>query len=435
MQRLPALCITLAAMLYASPAASEAGSTTAKNALALIASDYATAIKDHAPPPIQLSVADMLGKLESPEALAAQHRTFKKLAERLTKIKDSTLTTCERIDHAVLLHETRALATRAELGQRYREGTAEIETDATPATLRDIPDAGQWYRYRLTRWLGDDLTTDELFKFGESALKQSVADFDALDTTTKTTREFIDGGESTEALFSDRQATVWKNVDRYFPITPKITKAHIARANLPDFPAPGYYDAANTTFFYNVPEDGYDPNEADWLFLHEATPGHHYQSQFAQHHTVCNPLVERPFNPTYAEGWAAYVETLGGTLGLYKTAGARRAAIEWDMVRSVRVVLDIGLNAYGWSDADAHDYWHEHVRGQRDIAEREIKRLRLWPAQAITYKHGAAVFSSLQQRFLATHDQQDALKGFHLWALQHGPVPMATLKRLAADWP
>lgn len=52
------------------------------------------------------------------------------------------------------------------------------------------------------------------------------------------------------------------------------------------------------------------------------------------------------------------------------------AAVEWDMVRSARVSIDVGLNYYGWTDAEAHDYWRLNVKGQDAIAQREIDRMR-----------------------------------------------------------
>lgn len=177
-------------------------------------------------------------------------------------------------------------------------------------------------------------------------------------------------------------------------------------------------------------EAGYEARQADWLFLHEATPGHHFQVAAARAAERCPQRLPEIFNPAYVEGWAAYVETIGADLGLYTDRYARLAAVEWDMVRSVRVVLDVGLNAYGWSDERALAYWHANVYGQRDVAEREIARMRRWPAQVITYKYGASVFERLRAHHVDSADGRLDVKRFHDAALAYGSMPLATFEEL-----
>lgn len=342
------------------------------------------------------------------------------------------LSICERIDHAMITLDSELTVQRAKLGLRYKDlGEGVEKTDR----LIDEPLGREWYRYFLARWLGDDISADELFEFGARQLARSVAAYDrVIKESPIEDLPLADGGAETMALFSERQEIVWSRLRSIFPPSNNVPRANIARSDQGDaFPVPGYYDAATSTFFYNVLGDGYDPAEADWLFLHEATPGHHYQGQYARLNNKCEPLIERPFSYAYAEGWAAYVETLGEALGLYETPQAQLSAIEWDMVRSVRVVLDVGLNDRGWSDQRALAYWHDNVRGQRDIAMREIERLKRWPGQAITYKYGAAVFELLQRDYLMRSRSPTAIVDFHRWVLGYGAIPLSTLKELARN--
>lgn len=415
----------------------------AADSLDKLASDWQASVSTYGPTPIQLAFRDTLAYLEPAETLQKQKQVFSRLSVRLARIDADALAPCDRIDHAVMTHASAQTVRRAELGLAFKQSDQ-------PASdrLSGLAQGSQWYRFILTEWLGDDVTPDELFAFGERALARSVADYDAVAATLgfagdpqrasvhldRVTPRLTDN-DATRRLFEDRQAQVWSQVAHFFPLPGDLAKATIARSDRgADFPAPGYYDASEATFFYNVLGEGYDPREADWLFLHEATPGHHYQFQYASHQSVCSPRIERPFNAAYAEGWAAYVETFGEQLGLYATPGAQLGAIEWDMIRSVRVVLDVAINDRGWTDAQALSYWHAHVRGQRDVALREIDRLKRWPGQAITYKYGAAVFESLKDRYLAAHPGKDAVVAFHTWALQYGPMPLRTLKQLADTW-
>jgi len=122
----------------------------------------------------------------------------------------------------------------------------------------------------------------------------------------------------------------------------------------------------------------------------------------------------------YLEGWAAYVEELGEEMGLYRTLYDLMGKHEWNLVRSVRVVLDVGLNYKGWSDEKALAFWKTNINNQEDIAMREINRMRRWPVQVITYKYGAARI--LEKRRAAKLKGGFNLKDFHQEILSRGAV-------------
>jgi len=193
--------------------------------------------------------------------------------------------------------------------------------------------------------------------------------------------------KNTLAWFKSQQDVVWTNLPLLFTINDDVNKAAIENSDRgSSFPVPGYYDPPSEIFYFNQFKDYYEGRQADWLLLHEATPGHHYQITSAQLNPLCQQRLPGISYSAYTEGWAAYAETLGDQLGLYQSLEAKLAAIEWNMVRSARVVLDVAIHGYGWSDEEALNYWFQHVRSQRDIAEREIARMRRWPAQVVTYK-------------------------------------------------
>jgi uncharacterized protein (DUF885 family) len=81
---------------------------------------------------------------------------------------------------------------------------------------------------------------------------------------------------------------------------------------------------------------------------------------------------------------------------LYRQDSDALGAVEWDLVQSIRVVLDVGINYLGWSRQQALDYWHEKLPMAPGVAEREVTRVRSWPVQAITYKLGADMFRRLR---------------------------------------
>lgn len=111
-----------------------------------------------------------------------------------------------------------------------------------------------------------------------------------------------------------------------------------------------------------------------------------------------SPLSALTFYSGNAEGWGCYVEYLGKELGLYQQPAAELGKWEWDLVRSARVVLDVGIHDRGWTHAQALAYWQANVPGQDDIAEREINRVTNWPGQCLSYKVGAQRIEDMKSR-------------------------------------
>lgn len=390
-------------------------------------------------PPLELSFVSNLQALGSVDALQQQSTTFRRLDDQLAAIDASALDACRRIELSVMQTESRLWRQRAQLGVRQLR----LDEDySASSSLAELALGRQWYRYFLERWHGTELDPDALYEFGERELAAARARFDSVgvalgfaDADTllqhlENNSARVAGGEPARELFEARQAQVWQHLSEQFAGTYEVEPARIERsARGAEFPVPGYYDLSRQTFYYNVlDEAGYEARQADWLFLHEATPGHHFQVAAARTSARCPQRLPEVFYAAYVEGWAAYVETIGAELGLYTDPYAELAAIEWDMVRSVRVVLDVGLNAYGWSDEQALDYWHTNVYGQRDVAEREIARMKRWPAQVVTYKYGADVFRRLRERHVG-NEKMD-VRRFHDAALAYGSMPLGTFEAL-----
>ena len=114
----------------------------------------------------------------------------------------------------------------------------------------------------------------------------------------------------------------------------------------------------------------------------------------------------------------AYIQTSYDYLG----------KLEWDLIRSVRVVLDIGLNYYGWTEEEALDYWKENIINQDEKAMREINRMKRWPAQVLTYKVGAAKILEIKEKMQEQQGDDFDIKKFHDKILKAGPVPLHLLE-------
>ncbi|MBT8472978.1 MAG: DUF885 domain-containing protein [Marinicaulis sp.] len=408
-----------------------------------VATAYLADIEAFALPDLALSFIENLDNLGTAEKLNEEAAFFAKHETALSKIDSKKLSMCDRIDHSIMSNDIRLGAERAELGLRY---LATPKRDSEPASLYAAALGEEWYRHFLARWNGAEIDPDKLFAFGEAALKKSVATYDRVikemgyaDNAAGLAAEFasekyhLSDEEKLSVFFAERQDIIWKNLGNLFASDYGVERATITLSNRgAEFPVPGWYERDTGTFFYNIFDETFDTRQGDWLLLHEATPGHHFQVNASLNAPKCNGRFAGQFVPAYAEGWAAYVETLSSDLGLTRTPGEKLAAIEWDMVRSVRVALDVALNAYGWSDEQAMDYWRENVRGQEDVAAREIARMKRWPAQVVTYKYGADVFGRLKDEY-AGDGPSDEIRAYHDAVLTYGAMPLGVFEDLLPE--
>jgi uncharacterized protein (DUF885 family) len=174
--------------------------------------------------------------------------------------------------------------------------------------------------------------------------------------------------------------------------------------------------------FYNR---HYNKRAMEWLYMHEAIPGHHLQFSLSHKSSGLQDLF---FYPGNFEGWACYVEYFGKEVGLFSDPYSYLGKWEWDLVRSARLVLDVGIHYYGWSHEKALAYWKQTIPNQDDIAEREVTRVTNWPCQALSYKVGAAQIFKMQEHWQAQHPGSP-LRDFRKAFLAFGRLPLPVIEK------
>jgi uncharacterized protein (DUF885 family) len=385
-----------------------------------------------------LSLDDNLAAVKEGDALARERAFAEKWIAALAGLDETSLTLCDRIDHEKALHEARMVKRRADIGAapRFREKLAQ--------GLSASEEGRAFYDLLLDWQLGVDVSADENFKFGERQIKTAKAwRKSALHRVNSAGEKPLTGASPTFALnetrdaaaiqrsFENAERIVRANMEALFFNYP-VKQATIARAERggPLAQTPGFYDGSTGSFFYNVPCETYDLADRDWLYLHEATPGHHFQNAIAGLETACKSAMPALWAPAYIEGWGAYVETLGRQLGLYEDPRAELAAADWNLVRSVRVAIDVGLNHRGWTDEETLAYWRKAIPDKDDLARREIDRMRRWPAQVATYKLGAFWISQARDRLAAAQGDAFDERAFHDLVLGDGPMPIPVFEAL-----
>lgn len=208
---------------------------------------------------------------------------------------------------------------------------------------------------------------------------------------------------------------------------PELTKATAGE----HYAAPSADGTRPGVFFAPVPDAArYLARGMTTLFLHEAVPGHHLQVALAQELPLSR-LQQHYFHTAYGEGWALYAETLGYALGLYDDPEAHLGHLVMAMVRAVRLVVDTGIHALGWSYEQAVGYFAAHTGYGERAAQLQIERYMAQPGQALAYAIGRLRLEGLRDRRRASAPERFSLPSFHDFVLRSGALPLPVLERSA----
>ncbi len=394
--------------------------------------NYAAGYDTLAIPALGISYQNNLKGMALPDTLDRQEAFFQSYQKELAKIDATNLPKDLLRDYELLAFEISLQLERIQLERAHQ--TTYKNRPISEEGIYFVPNGKAWYRYFLKRWLMADVDPEGMIEFGMKEIQSVQRDIQKLQRDLgfrQDTLAFYEhlneplfkekSKRKIQRLFEARQEIVKKNLSVCFKNT-EVSSPNIARGDNPELSqVPAYYRSATTTFYYNISEEPFNKRLVDLLYLHEAIPGHHYQIQIQKLYEDSVPVFFQYLpQSVYREGWAAYVEELGEEMGLYRTLYDLMGKHEWNLVRSVRVVLDVGLNYQGWSDEKALAFWKTNINNQEDIAMREINRMRRWPVQVITYKYGAARI--LEKRRAAKLKGGFDLKDFHQEILSRGAV-------------
>ncbi|HEX5239062.1 MAG TPA: DUF885 domain-containing protein [Sphingomicrobium sp.] len=320
-----------------------------------------------------------------------------------------------------------------------------------------LPGGVQWYAAALKLNTTLDLTAAQIHATGLSELKRIEGEQDAL---------------ARKAGFKDRFAFYADRAKRFpaQPWTDLLRADYLKRAN--DIIA--HNRSLLPTRFYNLPKyrvevvrepsfsevpggaahtspaspDGVrpgrvfvhllgkteDPALLPDLMCHEGIPGHAMAGDIQVRQTGTPRFRKATRYVSFNEGWALYSEELCKEMGAYPDIADDFMHLDQEHFRAARLVVDTGIHALGWSEAQAIDYMEKVGRLSPDMAKSEVERYITLPGQATGYKIGMLKIMELRHKAEAALGPKLDVKAFDDLIISDGSVPLPVLERRVDEW-
>jgi uncharacterized protein (DUF885 family) len=241
-------------------------------------------------------------------------------------------------------------------------------------------------------------------------------------------------------VYRKLDAQLRTKLPQLFSLRPKTPldlrlEPELSRATASDHYTPPAADGSRPGVFWSVVNDPtqYGTTGMVTLFLHEGQPGHHFHIALMQELNLPN---FRKFggNNAFTEGWALYAETLGKEMGLFDKPEDYFGHLNDEMLRAVRLVVDTGMHAKGWTREQSIKYMRETLGYPGALAKSETERYMAWPGQALGYKIGALKILELRHRAEAALGPKFSLPKFHEIVLGEGTLPLSLLEAKVDRW-
>ncbi len=383
--------------------------------------------------PQKNSLLESFGKFpaEIPETKQAQLRR-----EAETALREKVIPAFEK------LHEF--------LVSQYLPGARET------IAMHDLPDGKAWYEYSARVSTTTKLTPQEIHELGLAEVKRIRGEMDKVITTTGFKGSFT---EFLTFLRTDPRFA-YTNADellRGYRDICKRADPELARlfGRLPRLPygvlpIPDYAAKSQTTAYYQPgsPTAGrpgyFYANtyavetrlkwEMEALTLHESVPGHHLQIALAQEMDEVPDFRKQGSYTAFVEGWGLYAESLGTEMGFYQDPYAKFGQLVYEMWRAIRLVVDTGMHAKGWTRQQAIDYFLAHASKNEHDVTVEVDRYLVWPGQALAYKIGELKIKELRAYAAKELGDRFDIRQFHDEILGHAAVPLDILEAQIKEW-
>ncbi len=332
-----------------------------------------------------------------------------------------------------------------------------------------VPDGVGAERYRLGArcWTGADLDPEATYAWGWSQYQElreqmrvqaqlvlpgatALAAMQHLDTRG----EIVEGTEAirmwlqqmTDQAIADLDGTHFELTEQMRMVESRIAPAGSAAAPYYTPPAQGF-TRPGRTWLPTLGRVRFPVWNLVSTWYHEGVPGHHLQ--YAQWTNVARQLSTYQTSvggvSACTEGWALYAERLMDELGYLSDPGARLGYLDAQILRAIRVVIDIGMHleltvpadsplapGQTWTPELATEFFAAHSGRSRAFIDSEIVRYLSAPGQAISYKCGERAWLEGRRAAQAARGSDFDLKAWHMAGLSAGYSASTTSP---TNWP
>lgn len=324
-----------------------------------------------------------------------------------------------------------------------------------------LPNGEAFYAASLKEMTTTDLTPDEVHQIGLDEVERIQAEMRAIMEQVGfegTLQEFFQFTRTDPQFFyPDNDAGAQQYIDQatahidaltarlpeFFGTLPKAPlevrrveafreqdgAAQHYRTGTPDGSRPGvYYAHLSDMNAMPIPE-------LEAIAYHEGNPGHHMQLSIAQElEGVPKFQSQGGFISAYGEGWALYTELLAKEMGGYEDPYSDFGRLGSEIWRAIRLVVDTGIHAKGWSEEEAVQYALENSPNPETAVRSEVQRYYVLPGQATSYKIGMIRIQELRAKAEGELGDKFDIRGFHDTVLGGGAVPLSILETRIDQW-
>lgn len=322
--------------------------------------------------------------------------------------------------------------------------------------MNALPGGPERYAYLVRRSTTTDLTPEEIHNIGLAEVARIHEEMQAVMSEVGfegNMSEFFDFlNTDPQFYFTEREDllngylalrdVIDPNAPKLFKTIPKADfEIRLVEPFREKSASGGQYRAASPdgsrkgVFFANAYDLSARPKWAmESLYLHEAVPGHHFQSARSLELTDLPRFRQFGSYTAYSEGWGLYAESLGKDLGAYTDPYQYFGKLSAELWRSIRLVVDTGFHHYGWTREEVLDYMYASAPVAEARAVSEAERFMAIPGQALAYKIGQLKIQELRDNAELTLGDAFDIREFHAVILDAGRVPLSVLEALVNRW-
>ena len=318
--------------------------------------------------------------------------------------------------------------------------------------LHQYPNGDQYYLHLVKKFTLPNETPKGLFDYGQRRVAEISAQMEAIRNQLgfhgtqsdfhrklRADARFIaKSPEEIEQRYKQYIGRIEPLVPLYFTTQPKaphgVKRLDRSREGGMAF---GYYQsptAENPVGLYRYNGSSLESRSqvgAGHVIYHELIPGHHFQYGIQRENTQI-PRIRRELlsSSGFSEGWAEYGASLANEMGLLNDPYDQYGHLLFEMFLTVRLVVDPGMNYFGWSLQKARNYMDQHMfLSESEIASESLRYSTDLPGQALSYKIGHRTILKLRRRAEKELGDSFDIRMFHHEMLSYGSLGLDTLEK------